>query len=94
MIDRAAQTIAEAREKWCEHIPAIYQRVYRKAVKGKSLRAAVNAKCQDCVNWQRKEIENCTIVTCPLWSVRPYSKAKNPPPEGSLAPNSALTMVR
>lgn len=45
-----------------------------------SLRAAVNAKCYECVggtleqpskNW-RNEIRNCTSKLCPLVPVRPY----------------------
>lgn len=88
MIDREPATIEEAREKCCSQIPPLYQAVYRKAIAGKSLRAAVNAKCQDCCNWQRKEIENCLITTCPLHPYRPYQKAQNPSPRGTLAKNS------
>lgn len=46
----------------------------------KSLRAAVNAKCWECVGagWDpgpRRAIRECTITKCPLWPVRPYQKA-------------------
>ena len=37
-----------------------------------SLRLAVNAKCWDCSNEQMAEIRHCTVMTCPLWHVRPY----------------------
>ena len=42
-----------------------------------SLRAAINAKCYDCVgqdcdaNW-RGRVGTCTVVKCPLHSVRPF----------------------
>ena len=43
-----------------------------------NLRAAVNAKCRDCVHdprsgggtW-REQVAQCSCPACPLWSVRP-----------------------
>ncbi len=72
IIDREPQTIEEEREKWCEHIPKIYQETYRRAMAGKSKAAGIKAKCQDCCCWQRTEIENCAVPTCPLYPYRPY----------------------
>lgn len=44
-----------------------------------SLRAAINAKCKDCVydplgpgNW-RQQVTACRITDCPLWPLRPRS---------------------
>ena len=81
--DREPRTVKEERDKYCEHIPQIYQNVYRKAMQGKSLRAAINAKCQDCTNWQRKEIENCLVTTCSLFPYRPYQKKAHSVVSGS-----------
>jgi hypothetical protein len=53
-------------------IPKAYRKTYDKAVKGKSLRAAVNAQCQECVFYQIGEIRNCLDLACPLYAVRPY----------------------
>jgi hypothetical protein len=53
-------------------IPKAYRKTYDKAVKGKSLRAAVNAQCQECVFYQIDEIRNCSDLACPLYAVRPY----------------------
>jgi len=53
-------------------VPKLYQGVFKRAETGKSLRAAVNAKCLDCCGFQRKEITLCTAVTCPLRQYRPY----------------------
>ncbi len=46
-----------------------------------SLRQAINDKCRDCIydpmvshNW-RKQVHLCEIDTCPLWPVRPRSRA-------------------
>ena len=48
-----------------------------------SLRAAINAKCKDCIydplsglgHW-RQQFEACTIQSCSLWPYRPKSKAR------------------
>lgn len=45
-----------------------------------SLRAAIDAKCKDCIydpksglgTW-RQQVEGCAIRTCSLWPVRPKS---------------------
>lgn len=49
---------------------SLFRRVYT-APKLSRL-AAVKAKCLDCCCWQRKEVELCTSVTCPLWRIRPF----------------------
>jgi hypothetical protein len=38
------------------------------------MRAAIDAKCADCMCWQNTEIKTCDVVTCPLWQYRPFSK--------------------
>ena len=41
-----------------------------------SLRLAINAKCYDCngkENW-KKRTKYYNVFSCPLWTVRPYSK--------------------
>ena len=54
-------------------IPKAYQRIYDKAVKGKSLRAAAKSFCLECMGWQRDEVRQCTAMACPLFPYRPYS---------------------
>ena len=49
-----------------------YRKVYDKAMTGRSLRAAVNSKCLDCVCWEREEVKKCPSIDCPLYSYRPY----------------------
>ena len=65
---------------WRRNIPGIHHESYRKnfdkALLGHSLRAAIKAKCLDCVCWEKNEVKKCTVVTCPLWLYRPYGKDK------------------
>lgn len=37
-----------------------------------SPRQAIKAMCLTCVGYERKQIENCTGWSCPLWAYRPY----------------------
>ncbi len=50
----------------------------------KSLRAAIDDKCRDCIfdplavgNW-RQQVTLCSVYSCPLWEVRPVSRAPIP----------------
>ena len=65
----------EQLRNWRKNIPDLFHGKFRrqwdKAIAKKSMRAAVNAKCADCMNWQNKEIKQCDIITCPLWQYRP-----------------------
>ena len=66
---------------WWEHIPGLFSGKFRrewlKAIQKKSMRAAVNAKCADCMCWQNTEIGLCDIITCPLWQYRPLQKRES-----------------
>jgi len=66
--------IEEKRQEWCKRIPQMYQKNYQKAMKGRSLKSAVKAKCLECANWQKEGIKKCLIPTCPLFPYRPYQK--------------------
>ena len=59
-------------EKRLKQMPESYRCTYKRAVSGKSLRAAVNAQCQMCCCYQRIEVTKCTDIACPLWIQRPY----------------------
>lgn len=65
-----------------EEIPERYLETYKKAMTGKSRTAGVKAKCLDCTNWQKKEIELCTVSDCPLYPYRPYGAKKTPTVKG------------
>ena len=74
--DRQSATVEEQIAAWRENIPDLfhgsYRRAYDKAMSGKSLRAAIDSKCLDCVCWEQVEVKKCTAVTCPLHPYRPY----------------------
>ncbi len=52
---------------------ASYQKKYDKAMSGRDPKAAIAAKCLDCMHWQRTRIRECPIVCCPLWPYRPFT---------------------
>lgn len=64
------------RRRYREAIPgadkATYRKKYDKAMSGQDPRAAIAAKCLDCMHWQRTRIRECPIVCCPLWPYRPF----------------------
>lgn len=53
-------------------MPPKYRPTYRRAIKGRSLRACVNAQCLECCGWQSREVAECMDLGCPLFAVRPY----------------------
>jgi len=54
------------------NIPERYKKQHEKALRGHSETAAINAKCLDCMCWQREEVRKCTITDCSLYPYRPY----------------------
>lgn len=65
-----------------------------------SLRSAINSKCRECIycpltgngSW-RLQVENCTSISCPLYTVRPKStgyipEATNAPKNSELGHNA------
>ena len=73
MMKTQKEQIAERRLQ----IPRKYRAIYDRAIKGKGLRAAINAQCLECVAWISDEVRNCTDLACPLWVVRPYRISRN-----------------
>jgi hypothetical protein len=65
-------------------MPRKYRATYDKAVSGKSLRAAVNSQCLECVYWVSKEITLCSDQACPLYTVRPYQGSSGNARQGDL----------
>lgn len=68
--------IRQQLRQWYRNIPNLFHGSFRnkwiKALQHKSMKAAVVAKCQDCMNWQNTDVKECEIVTCPLWQYRPF----------------------
>ena len=61
------ERIAEHRKK----MPRQFRRAYDAAIGGRSLRAAVNSQCIECVGYVFKEVRLCCSPQCPLFRYRP-----------------------
>jgi len=74
--------IQERRRQYRASIPGAgktsYQKKYDKAMSGQDPKAAIAAKCLDCMHWQRSRITDCPILCCPLWPYRPFTGEKPP----------------
>ncbi len=70
-------SIRDQLRQWHKNIPDLFHGSFRmkwiKALQRKGMRAAIDAKCQDCMCWQNAEIKECNIVTCPLFQYRPFA---------------------
>lgn len=53
-----------------------YENTFRRAYAGKSLRAAGNAFCIECMGFDAAEVRICTAPACPLFSYRPGRRRK------------------
>jgi hypothetical protein len=52
-------------------IPRQYRKVYDTAMSGRSLRAAVNSQCIECMGYDLAEVKQCCSPQCPLFPYRP-----------------------
>ncbi len=59
-------------EKRCLEMPKTWRRGYLKAMRGKSMQAAIKAHCGECVGWDRNEVTECVSYACPLYLYRPF----------------------
>ena len=60
-------------EQRLQDMPKSYRSNYRKAMRGRSMKAAIKAQCLECVGWVRNEVKLCTDLGCPLYPYRPTS---------------------
>lgn len=58
-------------EKHRQNIPRQFRKVYDIAMTGRSLRAAVNSQCIQCMGYVFKEVKLCCSPQCPLFPYRP-----------------------
>lgn len=72
-----AVRVQERRRQYRASIPGegkgSYQKKYDRAMSGRDPKAAIAAKCLDCMYWQRSRVAECPIVCCPLWPYRPFT---------------------
>lgn len=50
--------------------------VFKKAYRGRSLRAGVTAFCLNCMEYRRRAIRECGVSACPLHPYRPYQTVR------------------
>lgn len=63
-------------EKRIAQMPPMYRAKYKRAISGRSMRAAIDSFCLECMGYSRTEIPVCTDTGCPLYSYRPYQKSE------------------
>ena len=94
---RQPETKRERIAAWRENIPdkfhGSYRKQYDKAINRKSMRAAINSKCLDCMCWQQAEVKRCDIVTCPLNPYRPYQDGSGSTVSSDLARQNGIEAV-
>lgn len=66
-------TFAPSFDAMRKSFPVLSLPVIQKAQNG-SIKAAVKLKCYDCSGFQKVEIKNCTVFSCPLYPIRPYQQ--------------------
>ena len=64
-----------------DSMPVGCRATYLKAMRGRSLAAAVKAFCLECVQWEREEVRRCTAPACPLFPYRPFIEHAGGPQE-------------
>ena len=64
--------ITDKQKAYLDTVPALSRGIVERAFEGKSRAIAVKAKCLACCNWQRDEVAQCRVETCPLWQFRPF----------------------
>ena len=68
MMRTREEQIAERREQ----MPKIHRANYDKAMKGRSMKAAIKSFCLMCVQWKKEEVRLCTDLGCECYPYRPY----------------------
>ena len=71
------KTQQEQIEQRLKQMPDIHRANYKKAMRGKSKKAAIKAFCLECVQWQKEDVRLCSDLACPLYPYRPYENRAN-----------------
>jgi len=73
------ERLTERQEQFISDAQPLYQNLVRDALEGTaSKRRAIQAMCLSCCNFNRLEVRQCTVITCPLHLYRPYIKRDDP----------------
>lgn len=57
-------------------VPKRYEKLYKKAMLGRSRKAAMRMFCLECVGYENSEVSLCTDPECPLYPYRPKESGK------------------
>lgn len=69
------ERLTERQEELIADAPESMRGIIRDALQGVCSRSrAIKAHCLICCNFDRKEVRNCTVITCALNAYRPYIK--------------------
>lgn len=74
-------------DKRRRQIPKKYQKLYKRALNPRNLRAAVSSQCLECVGWVSEEVRLCTDLACPLYPHRRLDQKALPIAERLTADN-------
>ena len=69
-LEGTSEPVIEGRKKHLTNVPRKYRGLYGRAWRRSSRKAAVRAKCLECVGWLPTEVEACTSPNCPLFRYR------------------------
>lgn len=70
----SAEELAKIDQYIAQSVPEKHKIATRRALLGQITRStAIRVKCLQCSGYQREEISVCTVSTCALWPVRPYT---------------------
>lgn len=58
------------------NIPKKYQPMYKRAVSGKSRKAAIKSQCLSCMGYSEKAVKDCPLTACQFYPYRLGNKAK------------------
>ena len=64
-----------------KQIPKLYRSLYKRAMTGKSRKAAMHAQCLECVGWQIKEVHACSDIGCSIFPYRPKPRTSQETPQ-------------
>ena len=65
-----SKAVIEGRKRHLDNVPRKHRRLYRRAWRENSRKAAVRAKCLECMGWRPNDVRMCTSPNCPLFEHR------------------------
>lgn len=77
MNEAAKNALAKWRQENPDYKPERLTPTERAKANPKSKALAIKAYCWECCNESKDEVQNCTVVKCPLHPHRPWQKSKN-----------------